>query len=298
MRDIEDLPHVDLRDPDSTSRILNGLITHGIALFQGGIERNDLLCAARSLIRIRTHRDSDSDGVTTIAQRPAAKDGEASLAGFTDRQLWPHTDGSAVCRPPRVLMLACLRPAQIGGSSHLVDGRDLYDEIARTEPAMLAALSKPRSACFGGGPGHLGAVFEQTTEGRTAVRLRLDELARFAPMLALSIDRLRVLVEQLTIPVDLRECQGYVLVNDRWLHGRTGFAGNRLMLRIIGDPLPTHALPSGFCPAEGSQPALRATWRPSIPHHYLAHRLRVAQLRPPSMEPINDVDARPLKGTP
>lgn len=259
MRDVDDMPHVDLRDPDSTTRILSGLTTHGITIFQGGIGREELLCAARSLIKIRTHRDSDSDGVTTIARRPASKDGKTSLAGFTDRELWPHTEGSAVCRPPRVLMLACLRPAQTGGRSHLVDGRDLYDGIARTEPAMLAALSTPRSAYFGGGSGHLGAVFQQTAEGRIAVRLRLDELARFSPMLVPSIDRLRALVQQQTIPVDLREGHGYILLNDRWLHGRTGFTGNRLMLRIIGDPLSTHALPTGFGPAEAPPPALRRT---------------------------------------
>ncbi|MEV0726555.1 TauD/TfdA family dioxygenase [Micromonospora purpureochromogenes] len=259
MQDVGDLPHVDLRDSDSTARILSGLTTHGITIFQGGIGREDLLCAARSLIKIRTHRDSDSDGATTITQRPASRDGTTSLTGFTDRELWPHTEGSAVCRPPRVLMLACLRPAQTGGRSQLVDGRDLYDKIARTEPAMLAALSTPRSAYFGGGSGHLGAVFQQTTEGGIAVRLRLDELARFSPMLVPSIDRLRALVQQQTIPVDLREGHGYILLNDRWLHGRTRFAGNRLMLRIIGDPLSAYALPTGFCPAEAPPPALRRT---------------------------------------
>lgn len=258
MRDIGDLPHVDVRDPDSTARILNGLTTHGIALFQGGIERDNLLGAAQSLITIRAHRDSDSDGVTTIAQRPSPRDG-TSLTGFTNRELWPHTEGSAVCRPPRVLMLACLRSAETGGRSILVDGRDLYDEIARTEPAMLEALSTPRSAYFGGGSGHLGAVFQQTTEGRITLRLRLDELVHFAPMLVQYIDRLRTLVQQQAIPVDLREGHGYILLNDRWLHGRARFTGNRLMLRIIGDPLSTYALPSGFRPAAASAPAPRAT---------------------------------------
>ncbi|MGN9889819.1 TauD/TfdA family dioxygenase [Micromonospora sp. L31] len=298
MRDVADLPHVDLRDPDSTARILNGLTTHGITIFQGGTERNDLLCAARSLISIRAHRDSDSDGVTTIAWRPASKDEKNSLAGFTDRELWPHTEGSAVCRPPRVLMLACLRPAQTGGRSQLVDGRELYDEIARTDPAMLAALSKPRSAYFGAGSGHLGAVFEQTTEGRIAVRLRLDALARFAPMLAPSIDRLRTLVQQLTIPVDLRAGHGYILLNDRWLHGRARFTGNRMMLRIIGDPLSTDGLRSGFCPSQAPQPALRAACSPSIPHHDLAHGLRVHTSARPASERINDADTGVLKGAP
>lgn len=207
MRDVDDLPHVDLRDPDSTARILNGLTTHGITLLQGELERDNLLGAAQSLITIRSHRDSDSDGVTSIAQRPSSKEG-TSLTGFTNRELWPHTEGSAVRRPPRVLMLACLRPAETGGRSLLVDGRDLYDEIARTEPAMLAALSTPRSAYFGGGSGHLGAVFQQTIEGGITVRLRLDELVHFAPMLVPSIDRLRTLIQQQAIPVDLREGPG------------------------------------------------------------------------------------------
>ncbi|MEU8091688.1 TauD/TfdA family dioxygenase [Micromonospora chalcea] len=298
MRDVDDLPHVDLRVPDSVARILSGLATHGIAIFQGGTERNDLLCVARSLISIRAHRDSDFDGVTTIARRPASKVGRTSLAGFTDRELWPHTEGSAVCRPPRVLMLACLRPARTGGRSHLVDGRDLYDEIARTDPAMLAALSTPRSAYFGGGSGHLGAVFEQTTEGRMTVRLRLDELARFAPILAPSIDQLRTLVQQLTIPVDLRAGHGYVLLNDRWLHGRTGFTGNRMMLRIIGDPLSTDGLPSGFCPAEAPQRALRAACSPSTPPHDLAHGLRVHTSARPALGRTNDADTGVRKGAP
>jgi alpha-ketoglutarate-dependent taurine dioxygenase len=258
MRDLSELPHVDLRDPDRTAQIVRGLIMHGITIFGGGIGRDDLLRAARILTTIRTHRDSDSDGVTTIAQRPVLADG-TSLAGFTDGGLSPHTEGSALDRPPRVLMLACIRPAQVGGRSHLVDGRDLYDEIARTDADMLAALSAPRSAYFGGGSGHLGAVFQRTGQGRIAVRLRFDELARFSPTLMLCIDRLRTLAQDLAIALDLREGDGYILLNDRWLHGRTQFAGHRLMLRIIGDPLARHELPSGFCPAAARSPAPPAT---------------------------------------
>jgi hypothetical protein len=257
MRDVTDLPSADLHQPDSTAQVVAGLTTHGITVFRGPIGRADLLRVARSLITIRTHRDSDSDGVTTIARRPAPIDG-TSIAGLTDGELSPHTEGTAVDRPPRILMLACIRPAQSGGRSHLVDGRDLYDEIAHTDPAMLAA-SAPRSACFGGGPCHLGAVFEQTIQGQVTVRLRFDELARFSPALTPYLDRLRTLVRQRAIAVDLRAGHGYILLNDRWLHGRTRFTGHREMLRIIGDPLAHHELPNGFQPAMARSPALRAT---------------------------------------
>jgi hypothetical protein len=69
---------------------------------------------------------------------------------------------------------------------------------------MHAALSAPRSACFGGGPCHLGAVFQQTVQGQVTVRLRFDELARFSPSLTPYLDRLRTLVRQRVIAIDLR----------------------------------------------------------------------------------------------
>jgi len=125
-----------------------------------------------------------------------------SVAGLTGGELWPHTEGTAVERPPGILMLGCIRPAHSGGRSHLVDGREVYAEIARTNPAMLAALSAPHSACFGGGPCHLGPVFEQTLHGQVTVRLRFDELARFSPTLAPYLDRLRTLVLQRAIAID------------------------------------------------------------------------------------------------
>jgi hypothetical protein len=195
--------------------------------------------------------------VTTIAQRSAPAYG-TSIEGFTDRELWPHTEGSAVDRPPRVLMLACVRPAPIGGCSHLMDGRDLYDEIVRTDPTMLAAVSAPRSAYFGGASGHLGAIFTPAGQGRVTVRLRLDELARFSPTVTPHVHTLRAMVRDLAIATDLRDGDGYVLLNDRWLHGRSRFIGHRVMLRILGDPLAHHQLPSGFQPAVRS-PARQAT---------------------------------------
>ena len=247
MWDASDLPRVDLRDLDSTTQIMTGLAVHGITIFHRGAGRDELLHAAQSLITIRTHRDSDPDGVTAIVQRPSVL-GATGLTGFTDHELWPHTDGSAVDRPPRVLMLACVRPARAGGHSHLVDGRDLYDEIAATDPVMLTALSAPRTAYFGGSSGHLGAVFEQTDQGRVSIRLRLDEMARFSPTVRPYADRLRTLVQDRTVAVDLRAGDGYIVLNDRWLHGRSWFTGQRLMLRVLGDPMPHVALPGGFRP--------------------------------------------------
>jgi len=131
----------------------------------------------------------------------------------------------------------------------LVDGCGLYREIAESDPAMLDALRAPRSAYFGGGSGHLGSVFAETAGKRVAVRLRFDDLIRLSPAASLYVGRLRQLVRQRAITLDLAIGEGYVLLNDHWLHGRRRFVGDRVMLRLIGDPLPEHQVAPGFQPA-------------------------------------------------
>ncbi len=73
MRDVTDLPSVDLREPDRTAQIMTGLTAHGITVFHGPVGRDDLLRVARSLMTIRLH-PGDSDGVTRIARRLAPVD--------------------------------------------------------------------------------------------------------------------------------------------------------------------------------------------------------------------------------
>jgi hypothetical protein len=254
MSDVPDLTRFDLREPDSTSRITDALRGQGMAALCGVGDRAALLHAGRSLMTVRIHRDSDREGVTTIERR--FSDAVGSLAGFTDRELVPHTDGSAVPEPPRLLMLTCARRPRSGGQAVLVDGCRLYQEIAESDPAMLDALRAPRSAYFGGGSGHLGSIFEETAIGRVTVRLRFDDQIRFSPAASLYVARLAELLRQHAITLDLAVGEGYVLLNDRWLHGRRRFVGNRMMLRLIGDPLPEHQVAPGFqtAKAEISQP--------------------------------------------
>lgn len=253
MHDVRQRPSVDLCASNSTEQIVTALAAQGITILHGASTRDDLLRMARCLMTIRPHRDSGPDGGTTIAARPEPADGP-SQTGLTDRELLPHTEGTAVDRPPRVLMLVCIQPAPTGGRSYLVDGCDLYDEIASAEPALMVALSAADSARFGRPAGHIGPVFQHTIDGRVTVRLRFDEPDGFSLTVAPHIDRLRRLVEQHAIALDLRPGQGYVLLNDRWLHGRSKFTGSREMLRIIGDPPSHHQLPVGFRPAMARSP--------------------------------------------
>lgn len=245
MLDLPDLTRIDTTKPDSADRITASLATQGVAIFSGVRDRAALLRLGRALMRVRTHRDSDADGVTVIEQR-ITHPSSGNLAGFTDRELSPHTDGSAVAEPARVLMLACIRRPDAGGRIVLVDGRNLYHDIAAADPAMLEALCTPRSVYFGGAAGHLAAVFEETADSTMTVRLRFDELIRYAPAVANYQNTLRDIVRRNEIIVDLAVNDGYILLNDWWLHGRTSFTGNRMMLRLIGDLATNVSRPAGF----------------------------------------------------
>src|SRR5439155_12258512 len=105
MRDALDRTIFDLGERDAAAAALDVLRRQGVAILSGIRDRPGLRRAGRTLLDIRTHRDNDPDGVTVIEQRIAFA-ATRSLAGFTDQELLPHTDGSAVSEPPRMLMLA------------------------------------------------------------------------------------------------------------------------------------------------------------------------------------------------
>jgi hypothetical protein len=60
------------------------------------------------------------------------------------------------------------------------------------------------------------------------------------------IPLLRAVIAQHLHAVQLRAGQGLLVSNTRWLHGRDRYTGPRVMLRILGDPLPGTGIQSGF----------------------------------------------------
>jgi hypothetical protein len=78
------------------------------------------------------------------------------------------------------------------------------------------------------------------------IRLRLDELARFSADVTGILPLLRTVNEESTQTFRLYAGEGFLLSNTRWLHGRRRYAGQRVMLRILGDPLPGTGLQPGF----------------------------------------------------
>lgn len=238
------------------ARVSGQLREDGLAVLAGITGRAALTALARELMTIRPHRDAGPDGVTEITDNgPAA----AGYAAFTRAGLVPHTDGTAAADPPQMLLLACVQPADEGGETLLADGAQVIAALAGSHPGALAALSAPKAARFGTpADGYLGAVCESAGQGRMRVRLRLDDLARFSPDAAAAVPALRAVISAHTTTLRLGPGEGVVLCNTRWLHGREPYAGRRVMLRVLGDPLPGTGILPGF-------PHRRPAVHPAVP---------------------------------
>jgi len=225
--------------------LVDVLTDRGFVLVDGLATSADLLRLACSIATVVPHRDSGTDGVTTLADLGAATV-RSGFAGFSACALNPHTDRSGVAHPPALLMMSCAQPAVSGGECVLIDGRAVHDDLAESEPDALKALSTPRSVLFGGAAGHLGSIFTTTGDGRVVIRLRLDDLAQFSPEVSHWLPALRAAIERHAVEIGLNAGQGYVLDNHRWLHGRRAFIGQRIVHRVNGNPLPGSGVLTGF----------------------------------------------------
>ena len=235
---------VDLQQ-DWATEIAARLTDDGFARFDGIRPRAQLVTLGASLGRIFPHRDSDDDGVTTLENRGGLGQ-RIGFEGFSNGALAPHTDRSGVIDPPALLLVVCGRKSASGGECLAIDGRSVYSDLTLSHPGAIEALSRPRTALFGGAAGYLGSVFERTRGGRIRIRLRMDGLVKYSPEIMSWLPALTAAIERHTVRFTLAPGEGYVLHNHRWLHGRAAFAGDRVMYRLSLNPHPEFAIPSGF----------------------------------------------------
>jgi hypothetical protein len=248
--------YADIRDPAQQLSIAARLRDQGLVTLDGLSDRAAFVAVARRLMTIRPHRDADSDGVTVITGTGAKTSG---YAAFTDDELIPHTDGSSVPDPPGLVLLTCQQPAGEGGTTLVADGERIIRTLAEQYPEALRSLAAPRAAFFGAAGGHIGPVCEPVRPGWTSIRLRLDDLAWFSAEAAAAIPFLRAVIARHLETFRLGPGEGMLLSNTRWLHGRDRYSGRRVMLRILGDPLPGTGVVPGF-PSPSPAPDTRA-WR-------------------------------------
>lgn len=224
--------YVDLRGPDFPEKVAEVLGEYGFATFDGLSSPEDLLPIASQFGTVIIHRDSDERGITTIAPRDGAES-VSGLAGFTNKELFLHTDGTAMDNPASFLLIYCNQPAESGGESMLLDGKVLYEELAKTNPALLQELMAPASAVFGPAENqHTGSILK-FADGLKTVRFRHDELGVYSPAIAQNLPELLAVMDRLQTKFTVKKGQGYIVNNRRSLHGRTPFTGNREMFRVL-----------------------------------------------------------------
>ena len=164
--------------------------------------------------------------------------GVDGLAGFTRTALGLHTDRSLEADAPSLLATMVISPAARGGHTLLVDGAQVLTELRRYFP-LLAITSHLRLRTR---DGTMIPVVEML-DGFVKMRFRDDKVA--APVGATGeraiLDALRALV---STAAKLRQDAGcgYILHNHRYLHGRSSFAGGRLLVRMLARVSDGHAL--------------------------------------------------------
>jgi alpha-ketoglutarate-dependent taurine dioxygenase len=237
--------YADIRDPGQVQAVAARLRADGLVTFDGISSRYELPALAEAFMAIRLHRDSGPGGVTVITDTGSRSPG---YAAFTDRELTPHTDGAADADPPGLLLLACLQPGRIGGSTIAADGAKVTAALAACGPAAVTALSAADAALFarGSSEGTWRPVLAPAGPGQCRIRFRSDDLASFSAAARAALPVLDASISQHLETITLQAGQGVMLSNTRWLHGRTRYTGDRLMLRVQGDPLPWTGIQPGF----------------------------------------------------
>ena len=230
------LPYADLQDPGAgMHRVLATLRDRGVVLLKGvPCEPADTERLARLLGPIH---ETSYGRVFDLESRPGV-----FVAGTTSRAQTPHTDEPFRYTPPGYLFFHSIRAgAEGGGTSLLVDGFAVADELRRDEPAAFELLCRVPvqfhrwhggedsfrteapviTLSFDGGY----AGIRYNDRASAPIDLPAELLEQTMAALAHFVARLcepRFQAQVLLQPGDL-----LVFDNHRVLHGRTAFDPNR-----------------------------------------------------------------------
>jgi trimethyllysine dioxygenase len=224
-----------IADDDALGAWLDAIATYGFAIVDGTPTNGE---ATRALIRrIGYIRETIFGGFWEFSDDLAKAD-----TAYTNLELLPHTDGTYSHDAPGLQILHCLRAAEQGGDSTIVDGLAIAERLRRTDPGSFAVLSTtPISGQYIGDGVHLTATrpvirlddagqviqISYNTGDRAPINLDASRADRLYDAL-FAFDRLtndpawqwRHILQP-----------GEALVFDNWrvLHGRHGYRGARTM---------------------------------------------------------------------
>jgi alpha-ketoglutarate-dependent taurine dioxygenase len=199
-------------------------------IFLRGATAQSLVSSLGGWTEIFHHPHADQLGVTIISPRAQSSD-LPGMKGFTNDALAPHTDRSTTSNPPAILATAVIEAASRGGRAMLCDGLAMLLTL-RAEGLTIDDLSKIYLETE---DGSRNGVFDFDGE-KCRIRYRDDNVAHpqgtASGRVALACLR-RFLPRGITI--DMKEGDGYIVHNHRYLHGRQCFAGDRKIVRILAN---------------------------------------------------------------
>lgn len=163
-------------------------------------------------------------------------------SAFTPKELRPHTDGTYSHDAPGLQMLLCMEYDATGGSSIMVDGLRIADEIRRTDPDLYESMTRIGVTGIYKGDGVVlrarrpifrlgldGEVVQVTFNNydRDTVRMSADDMKA----LYRGIRAFEALANSPDYQWRYTLSPGEMLVFDNWrvLHGRGAFQGRRKM---------------------------------------------------------------------
>ncbi len=230
--------YLDITEEYAEKQIERALLWDGMITFDAIHSTRELLRLCRQIGTIVKHRDADENGITRIVKR-SIEQSITSYQAFTDSHLTLHTDGTSMPDPAPLIVLWCAQPAEEGGASLFVDGKQIYQLLLKAYPQVLEALSTPASAIFAGSTTPIySSVFETLADGTVSIRFRYDSFGYYSVPVCVALPVFLNLLNQYKISFPLQKHQGYIIHNRRWLHGRTAFQGAREVYRVLLSPAP------------------------------------------------------------
>lgn len=212
--------------------IKKNILEKGIIFIKDVFSTEDAILIAKNIGTIIKNIDSDSYGITEISNKRTGNNKKNSKA-FTKEGLNLHTDRSSLLLPPNLLMNWVDFKNCTGGESVLVDGLKVFNYIKSYHYDIVDALLSDDVACFTDGiDTYTGSIFFVEKEEFSSVRFRYDQCAFFKLEAKKAINIFRAVSAKLAKCYNFNEGCGYIIKNDRWLHGRLPFEGYRLVKRI------------------------------------------------------------------
>ncbi len=196
---------------------------------------------------IQAHPNTDDSGLVKLRPvRPKkAEHAYERSPAHTSGDFLPHTDGAYLdgfavingkvvrVNPPSFLILQCIRPAEQGGVSFLVDTQEIFERLWVEEPEHAKIVIQPRSVSYCAGVDFSAhcPLFEQLSEERWRVRLRPD-IMYIEPWAYSSV---QYVVHNYLFNPKFRKfhrlTEGQILIADNYrvLHGRDAIMSDRLL---------------------------------------------------------------------